>query len=848
MNKPFSCFIHDGPYSHLNVPGPAERAAREAQLDAAGARRFPPPFGHAVAVLSDIDGSDRERSYLYHDQLIRQLGLDFGDSVWLFGRHIALPETPATGRLKEMPGLGMTHPSGDPEGWTVGELSRICSFREMVAGMLRGNFDHFHAFMPSGHRLVWLGRTSVEGADAVFTVPTLQEHGYFRTTEMRIAGLGVVGEPGAVAGVQDARATERHAGRRCYGYERAGPEREGSIRLGDDGEAAAVLLPPPVGPERPLAHLWLVSELRVRCASPEAAAGLRAIAVFNATPELILPTLAGLDETWNVRTSLITEHSGYCFLNEMSHEVHSSKVLAESSRRSDDARGWVIGLPDGPMRFSAIPDDPGSFCRLFPWLVADRGFRFVNAGGLTGSPDFSFDAGDVVAPSLVRDGSGVYICRRMMPTLPEGVDREDPVLKPTRAPSFGHRLRRLYGLMADRPGRVWPFYTHLGAIQPLERVSEPYLESGPLLELQDRAFGITGRFAPDERVWFTRGTGMCEHALLMQRIAEHTDRSDANAIRIRPWFDETLGCELPVSANQTYGLTFAVDDLSRASVTLGDRPIEELARFDHADGRWVTLMPSVIRAVLFDAVDPLSRPEADVQVAHAQARFAPAAGGGELRLDASPGTVGTISFAPVWIDPAGAQAFIYRARSADLAAAVAWLIETADGGRFAWGDGELVRSQPGLTAWRTEPVPMNAAVVVPLWNLTWKPGAAPGGPIPTREICRVTLIARGGVAVSSAAFVRPSAAQRDAPVRGRVVVGSAPSEFAASWSILCRDGDAPVATCRPDPRGWFAFDGINADSCIIEAEDRDGQRFTPVGGTQVETRWDAVGVHFGSPV
>lgn len=838
------------PFSHLNVPDPAERAAWEARLDIVGIRRFPPPFGHTIAVLSDIDDSNRERSGLYHTQLIREFGLDFGDSCWLFGRHFAKGTQGAGCTLTAWSGLGIIHPSLDPSAWDASELACVRSFREMVWGALRGDFDHFHAFVPSGHRVVWIERTDTEGRDAIFRVPALNASGQFQSAEMRVAGLGVVGTKEGIEGVDHAVAMRADDPDRPFSLvpSPGGPERE--LRLGHDAEASLLLGPKRrPGPDNPLAHLWRVDEIRVRCDCPEAAADLRAVAVLNATAPLILDTLTDLDEHWNVRSSLITEHSGYCFLNQKSWEIHSNRIRTEAAKPSEATRGWVIELPDEARQFSALADDPDSFCRLFPDLVRRRGFRFVNPGGLTGSPDYSFDAQDVVAPSVVRDGSGVYICRRTMPTLPEGFDADDPMFKATRAPNFGHRLRRLFELMLDKPGRVWPFYTHLGTIKPLKQTPDPYLEREPLLELQDRAYGITGRFKPAERAWFVRGTGMCEHALLMRGLATNVQRPAANTVRITPWRDETLDCELPVSVNQTYGLTFRVRDLSKTIVSIGDRGVREIARFDHPDGRWVTLMPSVIREVVIGGVDPLGRPDAEIRKRGVRVvADATSDSGMVLRLTGPLRGWGTVSFDARWLDPAGAQAFTYRVDGEGRKAALAWLIETTDGGRFAWGDAKTLRTLDHLTAWRVEPVPMNATITVPFWDMTWAAGAEPGGPLPTRDIARIELIVRGRVAVSNAAFIRPSAAQRDEPQEGTVVTGRVPMARVADWTVRIVDLEGGASReCSPDPRGWFALQGVRGRVCRVWAVDTAGSRFTPRGGELVETRWNQTSVVFDEP-
>jgi len=225
------------------------------------------------------------------------------------------------------PGLGIIHPNGDYNAWQEDDLDVVLSFNEMITRAIRGDFDQFHSFVPSGHRIVWIERTGVDGSDAVFRVPRLRCEGYYRTTEMWIAGLGVVGLPDSVAGVVRGRFVERTSPDRQHLFERADPSRENALSLGAEDEAAGLLLPSgPEGPGTPLAHLWRVDEIRMQCSSSEAAHGLRAIAVLNATPELILDTLRDLDERWNVRFSLITEHSGYCFLNEKSLQFHSRRI------------------------------------------------------------------------------------------------------------------------------------------------------------------------------------------------------------------------------------------------------------------------------------------------------------------------------------------------------------------------------------------------------------------------------------------------------------------------------------------------------------------------------------------
>src|ERR1051326_367492 len=103
-------------------------------------RRFPYPFASAVSVLSDVDGSVKERYRAYIAQLVQQFGLDFGDSTWLTG----------------WPALGILSRDFTVHGWEVGGSARSRTFAESIAEYHLGNIDHFHAFLASGPRVAIL--------------------------------------------------------------------------------------------------------------------------------------------------------------------------------------------------------------------------------------------------------------------------------------------------------------------------------------------------------------------------------------------------------------------------------------------------------------------------------------------------------------------------------------------------------------------------------------------------------------------------------------------------------------------------------------------------------------------
>ncbi len=377
----------------------------------------------------------------------------------------------------------------------------------------------------------------------------------------------------------------------------------------------------------------------------------------------------------------------------------------------------------------------------------------------------------------------------------------------------------------------------------MTELPEPYLDQDPIRELQDRVYGITGTHNPSSRCWFTRGTGLCEHALLMQRIASHIDQPDADSIIIRKWHDDVLGTDLPVSINQTYGLTFLVDNLSKAQVMLEDKTVLELARFHHPDGRWVTLMPSVIREVVFNRVNPFER--ADSQASLTSVRVIAPDDLAFLRLESEDDAIGTAAFRVSWINPAGMQGFTYHAEAHGEGDGLAWLVETNDRGRFAWGDAAIVDSLDDLTAWRHEVMPASGQITVPFWDMVWSADASPGGPLPNRAVKRMSMLVRGRVSVMQASFIRPSAAQSDVPANGTVVAGWVPNP---RWTVWLQDeAEKEPQSTSPDPIGWFAFSGVEVPRCSVWAETETGKRVAPLGGEAVESDWNQTALTFPYP-
>lgn len=116
-----------------------ERLAVGRMIEAAGLRWLPYRFGSALAVVSDVDASNRDRYAGYIGMLVEELGFDFGDSTWL------LSERRSLGFFSPHLSLGRSEPS---ESYT-----NTRTFTESVAEFHKGNIDHFHAFSRHGPRV-----------------------------------------------------------------------------------------------------------------------------------------------------------------------------------------------------------------------------------------------------------------------------------------------------------------------------------------------------------------------------------------------------------------------------------------------------------------------------------------------------------------------------------------------------------------------------------------------------------------------------------------------------------------------------------------------------------------------
>ncbi len=388
-------------------------------------------------------------------------------------------------------------------------------------------------------------------------------------------------------------------------------------------------------------------------------------------------------------------------------------------------------------------------------------------------------------------------------------------LGPTRHETFALRLSEVLSQVADKPGRCWPIYTHLGAITAYRNnrrqapIPDPYFEAAPALALRDAAFGVSGT---GPSAWFTRGSVLYDYALVMRSIGGHL-RRNGDEIHIDSWRDETLGRTLPISPAQLYGLTVHVDDAAVASLRLDGEIIETVSRnpADESGRHSLTVLESEIRFVIFDRLDPLSNDPDGVRIA----------GRGAWRGDALI-VDGAVTLAlHGWAAP-GAQAFCFdveRIGEAEFGGPLGVRLRTLDGASFYFGDADFAEESDLATY-----VFLSRGAgrrVVPFHALTWRPGA--GTPMPSHPLESISLL--GKAAFSAPTFLRPRATTLKR--EGFCVAGRAPDAEAGAVAHL---GEWSQSV---DHRGWFSFRGVPAGVYPLTCTGRIDRR-----GPRVEVRAD----------
>lgn len=728
------------PFTSEHGFSPDELAEVRADMKVLGLRDLPYPFSSALSILSDCDGSSLREYEAYVDAFIR-LGLDFGDSTWLHWSHSAkFDAATALGFFSYSYSKGRLH----DQAWMV----RTRTFAQSVAEYHKGNIDHFHSLLRNGPRVVILDSPVTEGDLIEIDTGAFQLGGPWRTDDLHLFGLLVVGECQSAAVIEN-DGTETADFRR-----RPAPlEHHTLFVLGFDPEAEN--------------RAPLMREVRsVRLVD---AHNVRKVVLLSCHSELLLERVARLRD-FNVEMNLITAHSQLHFRDPEWAAIKDKVSLERLKNGERRLEGYCGAIwDDTGLIVSTDADDPVSVSRVLPELF-DLGLRFIVPRAR--SSDHGLDPLLVISPTSTRSGGGCYWARRVLPL---GVDPYST----SGQESFTVRMRAALRKASHQPSRVWPIYTHLGGL-PRERDSRgpppfpvPYFEETAMRALQNSALGISHHGV---RAWLTRGSTLYDYCLMIRAIGKHTTRV-GDRIEIKSWRDPILNKILPVSPAQLYGVTFYVDDAAAANVRLDGKIIEAVARnpADSSGRQSVTVLESEIRSILFDQLDPLRNYPDEAQIS-----------GRCAWRDGALVVNGAVTI-PLhgWRAPA-AQAMSFEAEGR-----FGIRLRTENGGSFYFGN--LSASDGYDHASYAFMQGATGCFVVPFHDLHWR--AADGEHVPSHPLATITFM--GEAKFAKVAFLRPRATTLS---RNAFCVAGRVADFEAGQIVSLGERREPV-----DQRGWFCF-------------------------------------------
>lgn len=782
-------------YTDKNALGDAAKAAMLATLDAKGIRLLPYPFDSALAVVSDIDASCKVAIQNYVGTLVRRLGFDFGDSIWLTSS-IEEGDFPPAGQ-----GFLNADFTGRPEEHDEATVP-LYTLAEAVAEYHRGNVDHLHAFTQAGPRVLILRPVTREECSVTVKMPDLQNVAIERAEALYAFGVSVAGRF-----AEDCAAPRISVLSRNGSIDRSLSEAD-RFGIADRQQINLVSVAPAAGPSNAI-PVYDIAEIQVVFSSPEVAATLDQLLVVTAPRALLLDRLRWLRERQAVGMTLITEHAGKHFRTKGRTEKFDTE-LAETIRASDAPNAHNGRYIDeaGRTIFSTDADDLESVSRVLPDLVQDHDVRFIVPAAAT-SP-LGWPVVDLVTPTSTRAGGDIYWANRTKPNLtePEGKRKFDSTR--TRHSTFTQRIEKVLQGTIESPGGCWPIYTHLGGTDTGQHVMpEPYFDDEHLLALQDRVFGITRQRARGHRIWFTRASTLYDYALAIRSIGDHVERPDANTVAITSWHDATLDKRMPTCAAQLYGLTFAVDDAAEARVTLDGVPIETLYRNRRTagGGASVTIAETGLRWPVVGKVDPV-----------AAIRDVAVAGDWTWRDETGVGRLAATDdgLASLRLPLDGRQAEGSQALSVDVCrdadALFGITVETTSGAQFFFGDRPvavklgIAFAAEALVHPRMRRDGERQRHAFAFHDLAWAAGAEPGGALPNHSLAAVTLwtLARPGKGATFAdvAFLRPHTRRGGDDF---CLAGLAAGAFGSTVEAVRVAGDGVPETTSVDAHGHFCF-------------------------------------------
>lgn len=837
---PASCMLAPAQFSSQNrLSAEQEKTLRRA-IALKGIRMIPFPFSSALAIVSDIDASTRDRYDAYVGALVGEFGLDFGDSTWLSWQYKGrIDRSNALGFFSRYLSVGASEPR------KFFNVTR--TFNESLAEFHKGNVDHFHSFLARGPRVIMLEHIPQGGDGPVeIDLKEFRAAGQWNCDDLYVLGVCVVAAPGTEIDVRRVSVRDKKE------------------NLFDDYEETPYASPPNgrlhklfvragrPDVDMPLPHLNRVARITIELDVPAQAANVERVMLISGYGEILLQRLAFLRERYNVELHLVTEHAGQHFRN----PVRMHKVDALLKRHVAGYKGPIEAYngrlldEDGNIVFSTDSDEPHSFGRVFPDLSSELEFRFVIP--VPAGRSLGWNPLELVTPSATRAGGGIYWARRVMPHIHAGVDVGNGVQTHSRHDTFVSRLTSAIEGAVAEPGLFWPIYTHLGgvALQPGDNrdpeedlgdddqstssVPSPYFELEPIKALQNSIYNISGDVPSRSRIWFASATVLYDYSLILKSIARHVERPDGDTIVIRSWVDAVLGKRLPRSAAQLYGLTFYVGSAAKAKVVLDGRPIKLLVRNarDETNRASVTIAETDIRYVVFEQLDPLANLPADTVLQGVGwqwiANRQTGSGFGRLRIaETGKGNggekrgTGRLTVPLYGWTPTGAQLLTFSI-FIDEGVKFGILLRTRSGGAFYVGDKSMSPSAvPNITAtYYIHPLYRSAGkwhtITVPFHDLTWATTATPGGPMPNHPLASFTILAAGpyesGLRIGSFAFLRPRTIADRPDSAGKFCLGGVVPSYRPGQTVHARKQhageDDQTRSVVVDQRGYFCFGSI----------------------------------------
>jgi hypothetical protein len=829
-------------FTDENVLDDQQKQAVQQRLADLRIRQLPYPFASAASIVSDLDASRRERYDAYVGLLVRELGLDFGDSTFL-ARPYLRPERQLT--RSQMHGfLTSRFDTGFDDPPEVFRSTR--TFSETVAEFHIGNIDHFHAFSNGGPRFFVLREFEAAGHSLTGRVDKLETEGRFACENFFVLSVYLISKRGRRIEPSRVVVRERDA---IEAVEYCQIDWLPELVDGREYRAFVCRSTPTVTGAVPL--LQRAETITIESMSPVQNSDIEFVVLGNMHGQLIVNSLEWLRERYGIEIPLVTEHSAQHFRVPSTGEKRDRELQQyfEDGERSGALNGTLRDGTGAPI-ISSDADESVSMARVLPEQIDRCELRFVVPRA--SQSEVGWSVLDLISPTSTRSGGGVYWARRsrvnVNPVLP-GKRFDD-----TRSQhdTFGARIGVILEEASKTPGLFWPLYTHLGGggkyLTGTSELPVPYFESDNLLSLQDCVFGISQPPKQQDRIWLARATTLYDYALILRSIGDHVVRRDADTIEIQSWRDEVLGKTLPRSPAQLYGVTFDVDDPSTAKVMLDGNEIELLYRNppNGTGSASVSIAESEIRTVVFDMLDPAANRTAFIQPANDRWQWhAPSGTDRAYGRLMSCGDISTLRIPLFGLWPQGAQGLSFTFR-AEEGAMFGLLTETMAGGKFYFGDEALLeklRLSPTAryNFARNRRAPGDwSTVAVPFHDLTWDVTARPGGSIPSHALRELSILCEApgnrGIDIANLAFFRPRAtalARADVPTF--CTSGWVP-KFTKLQKVFLTAKYASMTDARSasvDQRGYFCFSEVKAGIYDVWTE-IDGTRFVDRRGSLVE--------------